>query len=639
MTMLDRMRRHKGWLKWSLALVCLAFVFFYIPDFLAPTSQIAAPSDVIATVGDRQVTVADFTRVYRAQLQALQASYGGADADQLLRQLGMDQQILQQLIDEQAALAEAERLGITVSDAEVRQQILSIPALQENGVFIGEARYRQLLQLQTPPMSTTQFEESVRSTATLQKLQAAVSQWIAISDDELEEEHRRRNEKIKLELVTLTADDYRDRVATTDEEVAAYFEEHKESYRVPEQRKVRYLLVDVESLREAVTVAGRDVERAYDEQIEQYSTPEEVQASHILFSTEAADEDAVRARAEQILEEARSGADFAALATEHSEDEGSATQGGDLGLFGRGRMVPEFEEVAFSLEPGAISDLVKTQFGFHIIKVTERQEGSVRPLEDVREQIEDQIKWQRAQTQAEQLSSTIEGELQGADDLDRVAGLHGMEVQESGFFAASEPLAGLGFSTEASATAFTLEDGQVSAPIRTPEGFAFIAVSGTVDSTLPELDEVKDEVTTDLTDERVVELVKERADELAATLREADDFGRTAGREGLEVKTADFFTRGTAPPELGVTPAIEAAAFDAEPGTVGDPVIVGTSATVFRVVDRQDPTAEEFVASADTLRAEILSERRTRFFASYMQQVRERFDIAIDQETLARATV
>ena len=639
MTMLDRMRRHKAWLKWSLALVCLAFVFFYIPDFLAPGDQIASPADVIATVGDRQVTVADFTRVYRAQLQALQASYGGTDADQLLKQLGMDQQILQQLIDEQAALVEADRLDITVSDAEVREQILSIPALQENGVFIGETRYRQLLQVQTPPMSTTQFEESVRRTAMLQKLQAAVSQWITISDADVRQEHRRRNERVKLDLVTLTADDYRDRVSATDEEIAAYFEEQKEDYRVPEKRKVRYLLVDVETLREGVTVSSQDVERAYDDQIEQYSTPEEVQASHILLSTEGTDETEVRTRAEQVLEQARSGADFAALATEHSDDEGSATQGGDLGSFGRGRMVPEFEAVAFTLEPGSISDLVKTQFGFHIIKVTEKQEATVRPLEEVQEQIEDQIKWQRAQTQAEQLSSTIEGELQSPDDMERVGGFHGLVVQESGFFAASEPLAGLGFSTEASATAFTLDEASISAPIRTPEGFAFLAVSERADSMLPEFDDVKDNVTAGLIDERVLVMIGERADELVVTLRDATDFGRAAGREGLEVKTSDFFARGAAPPDLGVNPDIESVAFSADPGTIADPVVAGTSVTIVRVVDRQEPSAEEFTASADALRVELLSERRNQFFTSYMQKVRERVEIAIDQETLARAMV
>ena len=638
MTMLDRMRRHKGWLKWSLALVCLAFVVFYIPDFLQPSSPIAAPTDVIATVGDRQVTVADFTRVYRAQLQALQASYGGTGAEDLFRQLGMDRQILDQLIDEQAGLAEAERLGIGVSDAEVRATILSIPALQENGAFIGETRYRQLLQLQNPPMTPAQFEDSVRRTAVLQKLQAAVSQWITVSEDELRDEHRQRNEKVKIELITLSADDYRSQVEAGDADVATYFEAHKETYRVPEKRQVRYLLVDVEKLRETTEVAPRDVENAYNDQIDQYSTPEEIQASHILLSTEGRDEAAVRAEAERVLELARAGGDFAALATEHSDDEGSASQGGDLGFFGRGRMVPEFEETAFALEPGVVSDLVRTQYGFHIIKVTEKKPAVVRSLDEVREQIADQLKWQRAQAQAEQLSTTIAGELTGAADLDRVASVHGLTVQESGLFAASEPLAGLGFSTEASSTAFMLADGEVSAAIRTPQGYAFLAVSGRAESALPDLEAVKDQVIEDLADEKVRELVRAAADTLVATLRGATDFAPAAERAGHTVKTGDYFARGAAPPDLGVNPDIEAAAFDAEVGAISDPIVVGTSVSIAHVVDRQAPTAEEFTAATETLRAEMLNERRSRFFGAYMDQVKQRFPVAIDPATLARAT-
>ena len=638
MTMLDRMRRHKGWLKWSLALVCLAFVVFYIPDFLTPQGIGAAPGDVVATVGDRTITVGDFTRVYRAQIQAMQASYGGAGADQLIRQLGIDQQILQQLIDEQAALAEAERLGITASDAEVRQQILSLPAFQENGQFIGEARYRQILQLQSPPLSVAQFEEQVRGSVLLQKLQAAVSEWITVSEPELVEAHRRLTESVTVQLVTLEASAFRDQVEIGDEDVAAYFGEHAEDYRIPERRRVRYLPVDVESLRSGITVPEAEIERTYNEQIEQYSTPGEMQASHILFSTEDEDEASVRARAETVLAQARSGADFAELAREYSDDEGSAAVGGDLGLFGLGRMVPEFEEAAFAMEPGEISDLVRTQFGFHIIKVVEKQESTLRPLEEVHDQIADQLAFQLAQTRAEQLASTIAGEIQGADDLERVAGLHGLIVQESGLFAASEPLAGLGFSAEASARAFTLADGEVSEPIRTTQGFGFITVTGREESRLPELEAVADQVRGDLTTERAVELSRSRAEELVTALRQADDFAQAAERAGFEVTTSEAFTRGAAPPTLNLTPEAEAAAFQAEPGTVSDPIVSDTSVTILKLVDRTEPTREEFEQAADGLRTSLLQERRNAFFTSYMNKVKEQMSIAVDQATLQSIT-
>src|SRR5438093_6065566 len=161
MTMLDRMRRHRDWLKWSLGLVCVAFVLFYIPDFLRGSGADAASSDTIAKVDGHEIRSGEFRRTYQAQLQAYRSAYGGNMNEQLLKQLGIDQQILSQMVDERAALAEADRLGIDANDEEVRQRILTIPAFQENGSFIGEQRYQQLLRMQRQTISPDEFENSV----------------------------------------------------------------------------------------------------------------------------------------------------------------------------------------------------------------------------------------------------------------------------------------------------------------------------------------------------------------------------------------------------------------------------------------------------------------------------------------------
>ena len=161
MTMLDRMRRHKGWLKWSLALVVLTFIVFYIPAFLQnPRAAGASRTAVIAEVEGREVKAGEFQRRYQNQIQAYQGAYGGKVSAQLLRQLGVERQVLQQMIDEQAAIAEAERQGLRVSDEELAQQIFSIPAFQENGSFIGSQRYQQLLASQRPPLTTTDGRQS-----------------------------------------------------------------------------------------------------------------------------------------------------------------------------------------------------------------------------------------------------------------------------------------------------------------------------------------------------------------------------------------------------------------------------------------------------------------------------------------------
>jgi peptidyl-prolyl cis-trans isomerase D len=639
MTMLDRMRRHKAWLKWSLALVCLAFVIFYIPDFLTTgtTTGVAAPSDVVAEVNGRTITAGEFGRVYRAQMQAYQGAYGANASEQLLKQLGIDQQILQQMIDEQAAIIEAERLGISVTDAEVRERILALPAFQENGHFIGEERYRQLLRAQNPPMTPSDFEDRVRRGAYVEKLRSAVTHWLSVSDAELEREYRRRNEKVRLDVVTFMADTFIPAVSVSDAEIAAHFEKNQETYRVPEKRKVRYLLVDMQALREKVTVAAADVERLYNNQIDQFSSPEQVRASHILIET-GTDEAAARKRAEEVLAKARAGEDFAALAKQYSQDESNKDQGGDLDFFGRGRMVPAFEEAAFALQPGAISDLVKTDYGFHVIKVTEKRGGETKPLSEVRQQLEDQLKWERAQAQATTIANELSREIDDPSDLDRMAQARGLKVEESGFFARTEPLAGLGFSPEAAAAAFELADGAVSQAIRTPQGFAFLTVTGKSDARLPKLDEVKDKVKEDVTRAKAVDAARAKANEVAPALKTAADFAAAAKAAGLEAKPTELVARGAALPDVGVNAAVESVAFALKAGQVSDPIATDAGVVVLRVAERQEMDQADFAKTRETLREELLNEQRGRFFTSYMNKAKERMTIEIDPETVAKVT-
>jgi peptidyl-prolyl cis-trans isomerase D len=416
MTMLDRMRRHRGWLKWSLALVVLTFVVFFIPNF---TSTGAAPSDVLAEVEGTEITVREFQRRYSAQLQAYRNAYGSQLSEQLLRQLGIEQQIMQQLVDEQAMVAEARRQGMTVGDEEIRARILAIPAFQENGRFIGETRYRQMLQFNNPPMTPQEFEDNLRKALLVEKLRVAVTGWMTVTDAEVADEFRRKNEKVKLDVVPLTPDAFKSQVTLTDTDVADYFDKSKDSYQISEKRKIRYALVDVEQVRQTVKVPEADIEAFYKQNIAQYSTPEQIRANHILLKTEGKDEAAVKTQADALAKRAKSGDDFAALAKEFSEDESNNARGGDLDYFGRGTMVSEFEDVAFKMKAGDVSDPVKTSFGFHIIKLADHRPATTRPLTELRTEIEEQLKWQKAQADAEQIAKGLEAQLKTTADLDR----------------------------------------------------------------------------------------------------------------------------------------------------------------------------------------------------------------------------
>jgi peptidyl-prolyl cis-trans isomerase D len=633
------MRRHRGWLKWSLALVVLAFVVFYIPSFLSTPATVgvgAAPSEVVVAVNGREVTAGQFLQRYNAQMQAYRTAYGASLNDQLLRQLGIDQQILQQMIDEQAAVIEAERQGLSVSDDELAQRIFAIPGLQENGRFVGEERYELILRSQIPPMTKATFEENLRRSLMIDKLRAAVTDWMTTSDAEVDREFTLRNEKVKLQVVALTADKFRDQVSVTDADVAAYFDSRKEEYRVGQQRKVKALLFDRDQALAKVIVPAGDVQRYYNDNISQYQTPEQIRASHILLNTTGKDEAAVRKQAEDILAQVKAGGDFAALATKFSEDPGSKANGGDLDYFGRGRMVPEFETAAFALSVGQTSELVKSQFGFHIIKLTDKKPAVTRPLDEVRPQIEDQLKRQRADQQVAARATELGARIKGPADLDTVAQEAGLKTFETDFFGREDPVPTLGVAPQVAAAAFQLANGAVSASIPSPKGPVFVTVTGTREPYVPMLDQVKDRVREDLIRSRATELSRQRATAIAATLRSAPDFAAAAKAQGLEAAETALVARQSPLPSVGVNAKVDEAVFALPSGGVSEPIATDAATVIVRVVERDEVTPDELRQGRETFREELLGERRGRFFTAYLAKAKERMAIEINQAVITR---
>ena len=636
MTMLDRMRRHKGWLKWSLALVVLTFVVFYIPDFLTPGTA-AAPSEVLAEVEGEPITVGAFTRRYQAQVNAYRNAYGGQINDQLIKQLGIDRQILNQLVDEEAMVAESRKQGLTVSDVEIRERILSLPGFQENGKFVGEQRYRQILQFQNPPMTTADFERSLRRALQIEKLRSALTGWMSISDAEVAAEFRKRNEKVKLDVVPVTPEAFKSQVTVSDAEIATAFETSKERYRIGEKRKIKYALLNVDQVRQTITVPEAEIAALYQQNMSQYQTPAQVRASHILFKIEGKDENAVKAKAEEVLKLAKApGADFAALAQKYSEDESNSGIGGELDYFGRGRMVAEFEQAAFAMKSGEISDLVKTAFGFHIIKVVDNKPESTRPLAEVRAELEDQLKWQKAQAEAETIAKSLEGTLKTAADIDRIAAERNMQVTETGMVLLAEPIQGIGSQPELSGRLFGMKEGDVTPAMRVATGWVFATVTGRQDAYIPKLDEVKTRVTDDLKQQKATEMAKQRAAAIATELKAAKDFAGAAKRAGLEIKPTELITRGSAIPDLGISESIDDVAFALPQGGVSDAITTPTGTAIIRVAEKVNVTDAEVESGRDQLREELVNARRDKFFAAYMQKAKQGLKITTREDTLAR---
>jgi peptidyl-prolyl cis-trans isomerase D len=459
---------------------------------------------------------------------------------------------------------------------------------------------------------------------------------MALSDAEIDREFRQRNEKVKLQVVALTADKFRDKVTATDADVAGYFDSHKAEYRMGEQRKVKMLLLDRDQVHAKLTVPIADVQRAYNDNITQYQTPEQIRASHILLKTEGKDEATVRKQAEDVLKQVKAGADFAGLAKKYSEDEGSKANGGDLDYFGRGRMVPEFETAAFALQPGQTSDLVKTQYGFHIIKLVDKKAGATKTLDDVRPQIEDQLKRERSDRQVADRATELAGRIKSPADLETVAKASGLAVVDSGFFAREDPIPGLGPAPQVANAVFQLKDNEVSEPLPSPRGPVFLTVTGKRDPYVPKLEEVKERVRQDVIRTRATDLSRQRAGEIAAALKGAKDFAAAAKAQGFDTKDTELIARNAALPDVGVSPDVDKVAFTLPAGSVSDPIRANDATVIIRVVERDDVTPDELKQGKEAFREQLLTERRGRFFSAYMTKAKEKMKIQINNDVVRR---
>jgi peptidyl-prolyl cis-trans isomerase D len=300
-------------------------------------------------------------------------------------------------------------------------------------------------------------------------------------------------------------------------------------------------------------------------------------------------------------------------------------------------MVPEFDKVAFELQPGQLSDVVKSQFGYHIIKVTDKRPGAQKSLQEVRGQIEDTLKYEQAQTAAQKLADQVAAELKKPADFDSVARARGLHSGESGLFSQEEPIAGIGMAPAVNQAAFELKDGEVSEPLRTPQGYAFVTVTGKQAPYLPKLDEVKARVRDDVLKQKAVETARQKAASVSAEMK-SGDFDKAAKAAGLEVKTTELIARGTPVADVGVSPALEAAAFTLPAGSVSDPIVTDNGAAIVKVLERKDVAADELAKQKDTLKGELLNERKQKFFAAYMTKARQRMKITINRETIAQIT-
>jgi len=604
------------------AILAGGMLLYLVPQ--GPGSADVAASDTVAKVGDQTVTMADV----RQELTQIE------QRGQIPKQFESiyAQNILKQLVFQKELEYEAKRLGITVSDQERADRIRQfLPTAFNGDSFVGMDRYSQEVSTRFQ-LTVPVFEELIRQGLLEEKFRQLVTDGISASPQELQQEFRDRNEKVKLDYVLIKPEDLELKIVPTDAEIKAAYEQNRAKYQLPERRVVRYALVDINQLRQNVHISDDQLKAQYQQNIKDYEVPNRVHVQHILLMTVGktdAEVEEIRKKAEDILNQAKKGANFSDLAKKYSEDPGSKDKGGDLGWIVQGQTVPEFEKTAFSLDKDQISGLVKTQYGFHIIKVLDKESAHTKPFEEVRDSLRAPMMLGEADKEASDTADKISAEVRrsGKVSLDDLAREFHLSVAETRPVSATDQLLELGNSKDVKDEIFRLKSGEVSAPIHTDRGYVVLSIKDIQPAHQGTLEEVRDRVVSDIQKEKATQLALSSAEELSRRVKGGEKFDAVAKSLALDPKTSEPLARSGSIPGVGSGKQLSAA-FDMKPGDVSSPMSVGTGRVVYQVVAKDEPNPADFEKQVKELTQTVLQNKRTVAFDAF----RSALDARLKQE-------
>jgi len=622
-------------LAWILWVIIALFVLALAADFGASVRG-RGQSGAAATVGGESVSLAEFQREYRQLQNLYRQVYGDQLTPEMEKQMRLPLQALDRAVNQKILMAEARRLGLTVSDAELQQRILQEPVFQdEQGRFVGEERYMQILQ--SNQLNPGNFEAEIRQELLLKKLSDALSANLYVGEDEIQRAYREQVERAKIRYLQLPRGRFATEVQVQPAELNAYFNAHQQELRLPEQREAAYLLVNGYQMAAQVQPGEPEMRSWYEAHKAELTQEEQVRARHILVmvNDQRSDEQA-RQRIEAAKQRLQAGADFAAVAREISDDPASKNAGGDLGYFGHNKMVKEFEEAAFGAQPGKLVGPVKSSFGYHLLEVTDKRPGGTPSFEQVKEQVRARVSAERMQQLAESRAKELAGRLAkdkpgSAEGLRPLAQPPGVTFAETGRFGAQDPVPGFGPSSPFSTAAFALKKGEVSQAVQVPQGWAVIYLKDVYPPRIPALAEVEPRVRAAVASQKQQQAVMQK---LAAARRGGKTLDQVAAELGAEVKeTAEFDGQGTIP-GLGYNPELVKAALALPAGQLGGPVADAQGALLFQVTDHKGWDPKQYASNREQTRATLVQQKLSHLQGALIEQRRRELNVEYDRQLL-----
>ena len=565
MLQIFRAKQKSVLIKIAFAIIILSFVIGYTM-LTSPTAKRGAQNrDIAARINGDEISYEAFQSSYSNLYNLYQNIYKGKFDAKLEKQLNLSKQAMQQLIDQTLLVQQAEQLGLSVTQDELVNSIAQYDAFKVDGKF-NRDRYIKVLSYQR--LKPEQFEIMQKRQLLTQKVRAELQKGASISNEELQSAFHKENDKVDLNYVWLTPSLVESKVKVTEDGLKAFFEQNIENFRIPDKVSLRYIQFDPARYEDKVDVANKEeLQRYYRRNLDQFEVKEQVKAAHILVSVpkdaDAETTQKKRKLADELLKQLKNGADFSQLAKTHSDDKSNASQGGELGTFGRGVMVKEFEDAVFALRPGQLSNVIQTPFGFHIAKVENHIEAGVKPFVDVIDEVKAGLRLEKSRQLAYEKAMDAYNINRKTADLDAAATANDLGIKETGLFSANTAIDGIGNIAEISRTALTLREGELAHPVKTNQGVFLFMLKERKPSHLPELSEVKPQVEQAYRSEQAQTLAKGLADKLLALAKDKKSLIQAAKDLQLTVEESGEFSRsfGFFIPRIGTSQELAETAF------------------------------------------------------------------------------
>ena len=548
----------------------------------------------------------------------------------------MSQRAGQILVQREILKHEADRMHLQVSDEDLRRELQTGPFAQylfPNGTYIGDDAYINFVQsaFQT---SRADFESQVKNDMELNRLQALITGGVTVSDNAVRDAYRVQGTKVKFDYAVLSADDIRKSINPTDAQLQEFFKQSATRYAtaIPETRKIQYVAFTADNLPGGKPqITDADLQAYYNAHQAQFQVKEQVKVRHILItvppSADAKTDAAAKAKAEDLLKQIKAGGNFAELASKNSDDPGSKVQGGELGWLDRGKTVPEFDKTAFSLAPGQTSDVIKTQFGYHILQVEEKKTAHLRPLAEVKQEILPVLEQQRSGAAEQTFASQLADDAK-KNGLEKAAAARGLHAVTTDFVAKDGVVAGVADGSGLLTKAFAVNKGAAPEAVSTGDGFAVFQVADIQAAHAPTFADYKSHILEDYREQQVPQLLNAQLIKLDDRAKVLNDLKKAAAEMNVPVKSSDLVGKDGQVPDLGAMSGPGAVAFTLAKGTVSGPINVGRVGIVLTVTDKQEPTPEEIAKNFTQTREQLLSVQHDEIFRIYLGSLAQNYEKA-----------